>query len=68
MSSPFMVRESELGHGQASRPGTRAGAVRRQGWRAPFTELGEVFGKVLSLVPGAWPLVVPKGRAVYSAM
>lgn len=68
MSSPFMVRESELGQCHASRPGTRAGAVRRQGWRAPFTELGKVFGKVLSLVPGARPLVVPKGRAVYSAM
>ena len=68
MSSPFMVRESEWGRGQASRLRTRAGAVRRQGRRAPFTELGEFFGKVLSLVPGAWPLVVPKGRAVYSAM
>lgn len=68
MSSPFMVRESELGRGQASRPRTRAGAVRWQGWRDSFTELGKVFGKVLSLVPGAWPLVVPKGRAVYSAM
>ena len=68
MSSPFMVRESEPGHGEASRPRTRVGAVRWQGRRDPFTELGKVFGKVLSLVPGAWPFVVPKGRAVYSAM
>ena len=68
MSSPFMVRESELGQCHASRSRTRAGAVRWQGWRDPFTGLGEVFGKVLSLVPGAWPLVIPKGGAVYSVM
>ena len=68
MSSPFMVRESELRRGQVSRPRTRAGAVRWQGRRAPFAGLGEVIGKVLSLVPGAWPLVVPKGGAVYSVM
>ena len=68
MSSPFMARESALGHGQASRPRAYAGAIRWQGGRAPFTGLGEVFGKVLSLVPGAWPFVVPKGGAVYSAM
>ena len=67
MSSPFMARESALGHGQASRPRACAGAVRCKGGRAPFTGFGEVLGKILSLVPGAWPFVVPKGGAVYSA-
>ena len=67
MNSPLLVREPELGHGLASRPRTRAGAVRWRGRCAPFAAMGEVFGKVLSLVPGAWPPVLLKGGAAYSA-
>lgn len=66
MNSPFMGRESEYGHGLPSQPRGRTGAVRRCGWRAPFAEMGEVFGKsVLSFRAGGCPRSA-KGGAVYS--